>query len=1217
MRQIANNTFNGGVMMDMQPLTTPNTVLTDCLNGTLITYDGNEFVLQSDDGNGKVGRCKLDKDFIPLGMKEYGGIIYIVSQNPFTGECEIGSFPSPETMIFNSNEKDDEKPHTLLQSKDVYESGYTKGITKQTVKLDFVLGSNTEKQLLRPGDKFAIYLTDEEDTNESFLTSDKYKIFEDLLEKYDNLQLETRNLFKLKLVRISEDGTTESIKEIVPSFKSNGTFYYNKSDLLFNDDENRSSEGNFAVYNNKINGYLAVILELEQIDEFDLSIGNDIKVTEKNDKTNEPLKFKFDFDVISKVDKDCKNNISGLEITTTDIDSNNSETICYNIPNLGLKDWILSDGKIFKYPEKYSNDEEYTAKDGEVRLKSTFQKEFDVNSNIKVEIKPYSKFNYFNNLAYENIINYNKLAYTQESTIWKYYLDRSMNTDIQPDKVLLSFDFFVRNTENKRNKLDAMYIEFYDVIANASLFYPISSISDSKSISIDCFTDLPVRYESNGGVSEDKLTSELYYLLINKNKTDAYNSALKNIDSKGDYTEIKKLCSDYDNNKHVSSVIALKSVFQNSENLRRFDNLGIQKKEFNNKLRSDNFYLVAICGIDFYSDNKNYEYKTYICYNFLWTTGVFNKYWALSGSDNLNFNAKKYPDFLEIGFNKLRDTWSDFTTVGELSSNKDTDNDNNENSFQSYTEPYFKSTSTKEDFNTRINIHGEIGNQYKLSIDTNKSILNYGKVIIEKENITYSDIESSKSLTTDDYEIQEDNNESSLTTDSKVKTVSIKDLSGGNNLNPANGLDIKFNVFSNRKIQVKSTLDGLYFPDYVYTKFAERYPNQDIFPTTMVVIAGQGRTKSRYFWLDKTSTFVTQVYDDAPTGFNKDDCWLFEKSADSGEFYERLNKVAPSDCYLFRMFADTRDAGVEGYTLDKFNSSDKYENYNNRLFIVVNGMLLPLYYICGDSSTFTTIVNSLNGKIKNEYYFRSINNSVLTPAKVPNKGLIYNHTNFNTTFNLNVPIVKATTNNDGISVFTYYHGVEKKLSDLYDNFKSLASNNSEDYVNIGTLFNSETDLYKDNLPNQDLNTNIVLEDKYVLNGNNFILTISDYRYTINNIIEILNNPQEYVRTDELPNTWHGGTVFDSTLFIKNDSDTADDARGYTKIQFRYDPTNGLSFQGSFNLVPYVQANVKDRQSINQYVDMFPKTTFTDKDDGDNTFKSLRIANVTTEKIWQN
>nr|DAM35486.1 MAG TPA: hypothetical protein [Bacteriophage sp.] len=31
--------------MDLNPLTTPNNVLTNCLNGTLITYNGNENVL--------------------------------------------------------------------------------------------------------------------------------------------------------------------------------------------------------------------------------------------------------------------------------------------------------------------------------------------------------------------------------------------------------------------------------------------------------------------------------------------------------------------------------------------------------------------------------------------------------------------------------------------------------------------------------------------------------------------------------------------------------------------------------------------------------------------------------------------------------------------------------------------------------------------------------------------------------------------------------------------------------------------------------------------------------------------------------------------------------------------------------------------------------------------------------------------------------------------
>ena len=45
------NQFNGGMIKDLHPLVTPNTVMTDCLNGTLITYNGDEFILQNDMGN--------------------------------------------------------------------------------------------------------------------------------------------------------------------------------------------------------------------------------------------------------------------------------------------------------------------------------------------------------------------------------------------------------------------------------------------------------------------------------------------------------------------------------------------------------------------------------------------------------------------------------------------------------------------------------------------------------------------------------------------------------------------------------------------------------------------------------------------------------------------------------------------------------------------------------------------------------------------------------------------------------------------------------------------------------------------------------------------------------------------------------------------------------------------------------------------------------------
>ena len=92
----AQNTFNEGMVLDNHPLITPNTVLTDALNATLVTMNGNEMVLQNDMGNAKVENAKLPPGYIPIGMKEYGGIIYIACYNPLTNKGQIGCFPSPQ-----------------------------------------------------------------------------------------------------------------------------------------------------------------------------------------------------------------------------------------------------------------------------------------------------------------------------------------------------------------------------------------------------------------------------------------------------------------------------------------------------------------------------------------------------------------------------------------------------------------------------------------------------------------------------------------------------------------------------------------------------------------------------------------------------------------------------------------------------------------------------------------------------------------------------------------------------------------------------------------------------------------------------------------------------------------------------------------------------------------------------------------------------------------
>lgn len=92
MKQTTINEFKDGLNLDLHPLVTPKTVLTDNINGTFITYNGNEFCLQNDRGNKYV--TSLTPGYTPIGIKEHNGILYIVSVSE--NKTEIGTFPSLE-----------------------------------------------------------------------------------------------------------------------------------------------------------------------------------------------------------------------------------------------------------------------------------------------------------------------------------------------------------------------------------------------------------------------------------------------------------------------------------------------------------------------------------------------------------------------------------------------------------------------------------------------------------------------------------------------------------------------------------------------------------------------------------------------------------------------------------------------------------------------------------------------------------------------------------------------------------------------------------------------------------------------------------------------------------------------------------------------------------------------------------------------------------------
>ena len=156
-RQELANTFSDGLMMDLNPINTPKSVLTDCLNGTYITYNGNEFVLQNDMGNYKLKNCKLPTNFIPVGVKGYADILYIVSYNPFTKEVEIGSYPAPQS-IFSAGDTeseftdDDLSPFKWEDGINEYE--YPTIIKEQKKPLFIFTDTNEETFKLYPGDEF-------------------------------------------------------------------------------------------------------------------------------------------------------------------------------------------------------------------------------------------------------------------------------------------------------------------------------------------------------------------------------------------------------------------------------------------------------------------------------------------------------------------------------------------------------------------------------------------------------------------------------------------------------------------------------------------------------------------------------------------------------------------------------------------------------------------------------------------------------------------------------------------------------------------------------------------------------------------------------------------------------------------------------------------------------------------------------------------------------
>lgn len=690
--EVAQNSFNGGLLMDMTDTVIPNTVLTDCVNGTLITFDGNEFTLQNDSGNGRVETCRLKPDYIPIGLKQYGGFVYVVSQNPFTGECEIGSFPSPERNITS-----DEIPDNLetILSSDLFYAGKnptTDGLQISYIKLDL---GDIEKNILRPGDKFLIYLTS---TNINSFN----QFFSNYVTTYgDNGK---RKLFSLHLARVGNDGSVTYIENIVPRYTdSSPKFFYLDSEVFEDTNlKNIRDESFYSVYNNKLNGYLAIVVEIEDVDQYSVELGN---ISDSSDSYN------LDFSVNSS--SDSYNNTYGVKVSLKD-STGTSVT-----GSLAIKgDSTTLDGDCLETTKVENKGGDLTyIPNKDITIEGTLNN-LKKDTTYTLEVLPYSRFAFNEPLKYSNTLDYIGLLTTKSSTTWRYITEFTKDLEGEEyPKVTITYDFITRGTLNKKNKCSLLYIEFYDVWSNASLIYPLSIVpSGSSTISIKCFPRseqvepcftqdevevTPVFDATNrGGLILNKhiINNDNYYILLDYSKETLYLESCKGYNnpsfsdtlSESDFSALGLDSSTKYSGKDVLNklcslsfyegpcCIKVTPILQTDENNKYiYNNLQTQTKVNNSSnaaLRYNNLYLCRICGLDIFpsengsgnsiDENPDFKYVEYNVYNTLFTNGVFNKeYNSQITNSNKNFSTLDIKDYVEL----YTSGFEDFTISGSTS----------------------------------------------------------------------------------------------------------------------------------------------------------------------------------------------------------------------------------------------------------------------------------------------------------------------------------------------------------------------------------------------------------------------------------------------------------------------------------------------------------------------------------------------------------------------
>lgn len=409
------STFHKGLNMDFNPLVVPDSSMTDALNATLVTMNGNENVLQNDMGNGRVETAFLPEGYVPLGTTSLGGIIYIVSYNPFTKKCQIGSFPSPERNFTGDEIVDQGKNAETTFTNDEFsvkdDSYYINSINPTNYKIICnVVKKELGELILHPGDKFMV-CADNLLENTSKLTTWNGSTPRKEIKRILNLRLGTidsngRIIFldNLQQFKLTDNHYTY--------FKPGKIDSAPKTDL---DDYRSIVNADYHIFTSKYAGNLYAIGELETIDSLEYLTWRVVnvepvssvipRIEDLNPTFKERYKYTIEFSVKSSSIRG--NTLHGLGVYTKD-----KRDYITNYPSVIAKAPSISDN-----PSTFIGGDSFT---GEIQYQAYDTDKLDIEC---IPTMSFGRLDYLKQNIYIDfsLLNTNRI----HNTIWQYYKNPS------------------------------------------------------------------------------------------------------------------------------------------------------------------------------------------------------------------------------------------------------------------------------------------------------------------------------------------------------------------------------------------------------------------------------------------------------------------------------------------------------------------------------------------------------------------------------------------------------------------------------------------------------------------------------------------------------------------------------------------------------------------------------------------------------------------------